>query len=96
MKARNLILLAGFLFINLVVFSQCVFGDCENGFSIRKYEDSSVFEGVFKSGKKCCGVNYYKSVAIYKVNFEENDDMDELLGMINYESDASDVKGGQG
>jgi hypothetical protein len=31
-----------------------------------------------------------------KVNFEENDDMDELLGMINYESDASDVKGGQG
>jgi hypothetical protein len=72
MKARNLILLAGFLFIKLVVFSQCVFGDCENGFSIRKYEDSSVFEGVFKSGKKSCGVNYYKSGAIYKGNFEEN------------------------
>jgi hypothetical protein len=31
-----------------------------------------------------------------KAKFEENDDMDELLGMIDYGSDASDVKGGQG
>jgi hypothetical protein len=72
MKNFIFLLLLSFLFSNQFVVSQCVFGDCENSFSIKKYTDSTKFEGLFNQGKKVCGVNYYTSGAVYKGNFLDN------------------------
>ena len=72
MKNFIILLLFGLLFSNGFVLSQCVFGDCENTFSIKKYSDSSKFEGLFNRGKKVCGTNFYSSGAVYKGNFLDN------------------------
>ena len=42
MKNFIILLLLGLLFTNQFVLSQCVFGDCENSFSIKRYNDSSL------------------------------------------------------
>ena len=58
--------------LNSSIYSQCVFGDCENSFSIKKYPDSSFFEGLFQKGQKICGINTYTSGSVYKGNFQDN------------------------
>jgi hypothetical protein len=58
-------------------------GDCSNTFSIKKYEDSSFFEGLFQNGKKHCGIYYYNSGSIYKGNFEDNKKEGEGLFLYN-------------
>ena len=72
MKKFIALLLLGLLYSNEFVLSQCVLGDCENTFSIKKYSDSSRFEGLFNHGEKVCGINYYHSGSVYKGNFLDN------------------------
>jgi hypothetical protein len=72
MKFILFILIAISIFSVSNCYSQCVFGDCKGSFSIKKYPDSSRFEGLFQNGKKICGVNYYKSGSLYKGNFQDN------------------------
>ena len=72
MKNLFLFIFFSLFLLNNSIYSQCVFGDCENSFSIKKYPDSSFFEGLFQKGQKICGINTYTSGSVYKGNFQDN------------------------
>lgn len=46
---KKLLLTLNLLFITTIVTSQCVLGDCQNGFGKIQYQDA-VYEGIFKNG----------------------------------------------
>jgi len=67
------ILLFLFLFFNSSsIFSQCINGDCINGFGEKKYPDSGRFVGNFEKGTKKSGTYYYPNGDVYKGGFEKN------------------------
>jgi hypothetical protein len=62
--------ITSFFFIN--ARSQCISGNCFDGFGEKKYPDSSRFIGIFEKGSKKSGTYYYSNGDIYQGGFEKN------------------------
>jgi hypothetical protein len=60
MKNIFILILGTFLFQG-ILSSQCVFGDCRNGFGEIIYKDSSRFVGYFQNGTKASGNYFYRN-----------------------------------
>jgi len=76
---KNQLAIKGCLFMLLILIfntqhtkGQCQIGDCNNGFGVRLYTDSSKFEGFFENGNKKLGSYFYKSGDCYEGEFEGN------------------------
>jgi hypothetical protein len=70
-KALNFLIFL-LLFNSSSIFSQCINGDCINGFGEKKYPDSGRFVGNFEKGTKKSGTYYYPNGDVYKGSFEKN------------------------
>jgi hypothetical protein len=68
----KLIFICLFLFNVTVTYSQCINGNCINGFGEKKYPDSSRFVGTFENGTKKSGTYFYPNGDVYKGLFEKN------------------------
>mgnify|MGYP001144913346 CR=1 FL=1 len=67
-----LILFIGFVTLSTYSFSQCQKGDCNNGFSTKKYTDAT-YEGNFKDGKyDGLGLMFYYDKRVYHGEFKDN------------------------
>jgi hypothetical protein len=71
---RNIPVLLTLLIITFHFFSnsQCIVGDCVQGYGEKIYSDSSIFKGNFDKGKKLSGEYIYASGDIYKGEFKDN------------------------
>jgi hypothetical protein len=65
-------LIFSLFFSSSLIFSQCINGDCIDGFGEKKYPDSGRFIGNFEKGTKKSGTYYYPNGDVYKGNFEKN------------------------
>jgi hypothetical protein len=68
----KLIFICLFLFNVTLTYSQCINGNCINGFGEKKYPDSSRFVGTFENGTKKSGTYFYPNGDVYKGLFEKN------------------------
>jgi hypothetical protein len=69
---KNLLFIFVFIFYHNQLLSQCLSGDCINGFGTKLYPDSSRFEGNFEKGFKIKGIYTYKSGDKYEGTFKDN------------------------
>lgn len=69
---KNIAFIYVLIIANNQILSQCLKGDCENGFGIKIYPDSSRFEGNFEKGLKKNGIYTYKSGDKYEGSFNNN------------------------
>ena len=70
---KKLLLIFGFLLISFNSSSQCVSGDCLNGFGVVKYPDGGIYEGFFNSGTlHGFGYYFYPDSSSYTGEFANN------------------------
>lgn len=72
----NFIKSIAFIYVLIIsnnqLLSQCLSGDCQNGFGSKIYPDSSRFDGNFEKGFKKNGIYTYKSGDTYEGSFTNN------------------------
>lgn len=70
---KKLLLFSGLLLLTFNTSSQCVSGDCVNGFGVMKFTDGGTYEGSFKDGVlDGFGYYYYPDGGSYTGEFKNN------------------------
>ena len=62
-----------FTFFPLVVFGQCISGNCDNGLGVGKFSNGDIYKGEWKNGEmEGIGVYNYKKGAVYHGQMKSN------------------------